>query len=69
MNVNVLIFEFVARRRRFRFFKIKNFLDLREFTSSFDVLHNVFLRTSDYFNYDMHSFVFFLYNSFKATTD
>ena len=59
MNINVLILEFVIRRRRFRLFKIKNLFDLREFTFSFDVSHNAFSRTSDYFDYDMHSFVFF----------
>ena len=69
MNVNVLILEFVARRRRFRLFKMKNFLDFREFTSSFDVSHNAFLKISNYFNYDMHSLIFFLYDFFKATTD
>ena len=59
MNVNVLIFEFVARRRRFRLFKIKNLFDFREFISSFDVSHNAFSRTSNYSDYDMHSLVFF----------
>ena len=59
MNVNVLILEFIIRRRRFHFFKTKNFLNLREFTFSFDVLHNAFSRTSNYFNYDVHSLVFF----------
>ena len=69
MNVNILIFEFAARRRRFRFFKTKNLFDFYEFTSSFDISHIAFSRTSDYFNYNMHSLVFSLYNSFKATID
>ena len=69
MNVNILILESVVRRRRFRFLKTKNFLDFRESTSSFDVSHNAFSKTLNYFNYDMHSFVFFLYDSFKATID
>ena len=69
MNVNILIFEFVVRRRRFRLLKIKNLLDFREFTSSFDVLHNAFLKASNYFDYNMHSFVFFSYDFFKATID
>ena len=59
MNVNILIFEFVARRRRFRLFKTKNFLDFREFIFSLDISHNAFSKVLDYFNYDMHSFVFF----------
>ena len=65
MNANVLIFEFIVRRRRFRLFKTKNFFDFREFTSSFDVSHNAFLKTLDYFNYDMHSFVFFFIRFFQ----
>ena len=59
MNVNVLILEFAVRRRRFHFLKTKNLLDFREFTSSFDVSHNIFSRTSDYSDYDMHSFFFY----------
>ena len=59
MNVNILIFESVVRRRRFRLLKTKNFLDFREFTFSFDVSHNAFSRASDYFDYNMHSFIFF----------
>ena len=69
MNVNVLIFKSVARRRRSRFFKIKNFFDFREFTFSFDVSHNAFSKILDYSDYDMHSLVFFLYDYFKATID
>ena len=59
MSVNVLILEFVARRRRFCFFKTKNLFDFREFTSSFNISHNALSRTLNYFNYDMHLFVFF----------
>ena len=66
MNVNVLIFEFVVRRRRSRLFKIKNFFDFRGFTFSPDVSHNAFSRISDYSDYDMHSFVFFSYDFFKT---
>ena len=51
--------EFAAHRWRFRFLKIKNFLNFREFTSSFDVSHNAFSRASDYFDYNIHSFIFF----------
>ena len=69
MNVNILIFEFIARRRRFRLFKTKNFLDFREFIFLFDVSHNAYLKVSDYFDYNMHSFVFFLYDFFKTTID
>ena len=68
MNVNVLILEFVVCRQRSRLFKIKNFFDFRELTSSFVVSHNAFLKASNYFNYDMHLFVSVLYDSFKATT-
>ena len=59
MNVNILIFESAARRRRSRFFEIKIFFDFREFTSSFDVLYNAFSKVLNYFDYDMHSFIFF----------
>ena len=69
MNVNILVFEFVIRRRYFRIFETKNFFDFREFTSSFDVSHNAFSKASDYSDYNMHSFIFFSYNSFKATID
>ena len=65
----MLILEPAARRRRFRFFKTKNLLDLREFTSSFGVSHNAFSKASDYSDYDMHSFISFLYDFFKATID
>ena len=69
MNVNVLIFKSVIYQRRFRLFKIKNLFDFREFTSSLDVSYNAFLKTSNYFDYDMHSFIFFLYDHFKTTID
>ena len=69
MNVNVLILEFIVRRRRSCLFKTKNLFDFREFTSSFDVSHNAFSKILDYFNYDMHSFISFLYDYFKATID
>ena len=59
MNVNVLILEFVVCRWRFRLFKMKNFFDFREFTFSFDVSHNAFLKASNYFDYNMHLFIFF----------
>ena len=59
MNINILIFESAVRRRRFRFFETKNLFNFREFTSSFDVSHNAFSRTSDYSDYDIHSLVFF----------
>ena len=69
MNVNVLIFKFVVRRQRSCLFKTKNLFDFREFTFSFDVLHNAFSKTLNYFDYDMRSFIFFSYDSFKATID
>ena len=69
MNVNILIFKFAVRRRRFRLFKTKNLFDFRKFISSFDVSHNAFSKTSNYFDYDMHSFISFLYDHFKATID
>ena len=69
MNVNILIFKFIVRRQRSRLFKTKNLFNFREFTSSFDISHNAFLKVLNYFDYDMHSFVSFLYNSFKATID
>ena len=69
MNVNILILESVARRRRFRLFKTKNLFDFREFTFSSDVSHNALSKVSDYFDYDMHSLIFFLYDFFKTTTD
>ena len=69
MNVNVLIFEFAVRRRRFRLFKTKNLFDFREFTFSFDVPHNTFSKISDYSDYDIHSFISFSYDSFKTTID
>ena len=69
MSVNVLILEFVAHRRRFRFLKTENLLDFREFTFSFGVSYNAPSKASGYFDYDMHSLVFSLYDHFKATTD
>ena len=69
MNINILIFELVVRRRRFRLFKIKNLFNFREFTFSFDISHNAFLRTLNYSDYNMHSFIFFLFDFFKATID
>ena len=60
MNVNISIFEFIAHQRHFRFFKIKNFLDFREFTFSFNVSHNAFSKTLNYSDYDIHLFVFFI---------
>ena len=69
MNVNILILEFVIRRRRFRFLKIKNFFDFREFTSLFDVSHNAFSKISNYSDYNMRLLVFFSYDFFKAMID
>ena len=69
MNVNILIFESVVRRRRSRFFKTKNLFDFREFTSLSDILHNTFLKISNYSDYNMHSLVSFLYDFFKTTID
>ena len=59
MNVNILILEFIIRQRRSRFFKTKNLLDFREFTFSFDVSHNAFSRTLNYFDYNIYLFIFF----------
>ena len=59
MNVNVLILESVACRRRSRLFKMKNLFNFRKFTFSFDVLHNAFSKVSNYSDYNMHLFIFF----------